>query len=148
MILNYYNNIYSPELWVATEKDIALIQKNFNGYSTIFDLQAGSNPYTVIIDEQFGGITFLVRSKRKNKPGILILLNSEDLTQENYSYITNTIAHESVHAADAVYQYIGQATDNFDNRNEPYAYLVGWVAGCIGDYLTKYFKEHGGEEVR
>lgn len=147
MILNYYNGIYGPELWVATWEDKEQIQKRFYSYSSISDLKNNVNPEIIDITRPFGGVTYAVRNRKNDVIGVLIILNSEYLTEDNYSYIINTVAHESIHAADMTFQYIGQPKEDFDSRNEPYAYLVGWVAGCIGDYLTKYFKEHGREEV-
>ena len=148
MILNYYNSIYNPELWVATQEDKDQIQKKFYSYNTISDLNDNINPNVINITRPFGGVTYAVRHRKNNNIGVLIILNSEYLTNDNYGYIISTVAHESVHAADMMFQYIGQTPEDFDSRNEPYAYLVGWVAGCIGDYLTKYFKEHGRKEVR
>jgi hypothetical protein len=37
-----------------------------------------------------------------------------------------TIAHESVHAAGYMFQHIGQGIDS----EEPFAFLVGWIADC------------------
>ena len=147
MILNYYNSIYNPELWVATWEDKNKIQKNFRSYGSIADLNNETNSDIISIDKPFGAATYAVRHQKKDTIGTLIVLNSEYLTKDNYAYIVGSIAHESVHAADMMFQYIGQAPEDFDSRNEPYAYLVGWIAGCIGDYLTKYFKEHGREEI-
>lgn len=147
MILNYYNGIYDPELWVATEKDMNSIKKLFYAYKTIHDLNNDTDGEVIEISRPFGGVTYAVRHRKKNIVGILIILNSAYLDKDRYSYLVNTISHESVHAADMVFQYIGQFTEDFDSRNEPYAYLVGWIAGCVGDYLTKYFKENGSEEV-
>lgn len=39
------------------------------------------------------------------------------------------IAHESTHAALEIFAYVG-ARISYDNQ-EPYAYLVGWIADCI-----------------
>lgn len=148
MILNYYNEIYKPELWVATTDDKDKIRKLFRSFYSINDLEENSNPRVIDLDRSFSGTTYLVKHQKRDSMGVLIVLNSEHLNKDDYCYMMNTVAHESVHAADMTFQYIGQFKEDFDSRNEPYAYLVGWVAGCMGDYLTKYFKEHGGEEVR
>ena len=147
MILNYYNSIYKPELWIATIDDKNKIRKIFRSFYSINDLEKDLNPGIIDLDRSFSGTTYLVKHQKRDAMGVLIVLNSEHLNKDDYSYMMNTVAHESVHAADMTFQYIGQFKEDFDSRNEPYAYLVGWVAGCIGDYLTKYFKENGSEEV-
>ena len=147
MILNYYNSIYNPELWIATTDDKNKIQKIFRSFYSINDLEKNLNPGIIDLDRSFSGTTYLVKHQKRDAMGVLIVLNSEHLNKDDYSYMMNTVAHESVHAADMTFQYIGQFKEDFDSRNEPYAYLVGWVAGCVGDYLTKYFKENGSEEV-
>lgn len=40
-----------------------------------------------------------------------------------------TIAHEAAHAALYLFKFIGNNV-HFDNQ-EPFAYLVGWIAKCI-----------------
>lgn len=44
---------------------------------------------------------------------------------------TETIAHEAAHAALYLFKFIGNNV-NFDNQ-EPFAYLCGWIAKCIGE---------------
>lgn len=147
MIINYYNSIYKPELWIATIDDKNKIRKIFRSFYSINDLEKNLNPGIIDLDRSFSGTTYLVKHQKRDAMGVLIVLNSEHLNKDDYCYMMNTVAHESVHAADMTFQYIGQFKEDFDSRNEPYAYLVGWVAGCIGDYLTRYFKENGSEKV-
>lgn len=40
-----------------------------------------------------------------------------------------TVAHESVHAAMEIFRYVDACCDT--ENQEPFAYLVGWVADCI-----------------
>lgn len=42
-----------------------------------------------------------------------------------------TIGHEAVHVADYMFQETGSVHQPFGETNEPYAYLVGWVAQNI-----------------
>lgn len=64
---------------------------------------------------------------RKLKPdvrgGIIVRFkNKKEITTEN-------IAHESVHVAAEIFEYIGAF---FEPKNqEPFAYLCGWVAECM-----------------
>ena len=62
------------------------------------------------------------RMKPDVRGGILIRFRSKsDMTMEN-------IAHESVHAALEIFDYVN-ARIAYDNQ-EPFAYLVGWIADC------------------
>ena len=45
------------------------------------------------------------------------------------------IAHESAHVALGIFDYIGSEVTASDS--EPFAYLVGWIFGCI-DKVRKY----------
>lgn len=49
------------------------------------------------------------------------------------------IAHESVHVATELFSEIG-AIHTPDNQ-EPFAYLVGWIADCIHQVITGKFKD-------
>lgn len=44
---------------------------------------------------------------------------------------TETIAHEASHAALNLFKFIGNNV-HFDSQ-EPFAYLCGWIAKCIGE---------------
>lgn len=54
--------------------------------------------------------------------------------------VIDTIAHEAFHAADYILKYIG-ADFCSDGSNEHWAYLIGWIAGCCGDFVKKEFKD-------
>lgn len=51
-----------------------------------------------------------------------------------------TIAHEAFHAAQDMLTYI-QQDFVYDGTNESWAYLIGWIALCIEDFINKEFKE-------
>lgn len=51
----------------------------------------------------------------------------------------NTVAHESGHAAFAIFRMIN-ANIEFKNT-EPYCYLLGWIAGCIDKVRTNKIKD-------
>lgn len=62
------------------------------------------------------------RMKPDVRGGILIRFRSKsDMKMEN-------IAHEAVHAALEIFDYV-DARIEYDNQ-EPFAYLVGWIADC------------------
>lgn len=49
-------------------------------------------------------------------------------------------AHEAIHIADYIYESCSMETQSFTNRNEPYAYLVGWATDCIEQVVKNKFK--------
>lgn len=51
---------------------------------------------------------------------------------------TDTIAHESVHAAMDIFDDVHCDVDV--NNQEPFAYLVGWIADCIDQVRKNKFK--------
>lgn len=59
------------------------------------------------------------------KKGILCNLSNK------HKLTVDTIAHESVHIADYIFEELGMVSQNFSERNEQYAYLVGWIAKCF-----------------
>ena len=61
--------------------------------------------------------------------GVLTWLHTPELVT------TGTIAHESDHAANAVYDFIGARVD--PTNDEPHAYLVGFFADCIDEVLKR-----------
>lgn len=52
----------------------------------------------------------------------------------------DTIAHEAFHAAHDIMSYIHEDFV-YDGTNESWAYLIGWIALCIEDFVNKEFKE-------
>lgn len=65
----------------------------------------------------------------------------EYLEEGDYTTILDTVSHEASHVVDAIYQVIHEQSGTYDSGNEPHAYLTGWAAGCMGNYLTKYFRK-------
>lgn len=145
MILQYSNDIYPMDLWVGTEQDVPYANKNFLHYYSVQDLQQDKPIENSQIDpfiiSSTSAVTYVVRHKKSGIKGILILFNMTYIKEGDYCFILDTVSHESSHAVDAVYQVIRETSGNYDDGNEPHAYLTGWFAGCIGSYLTKYFKK-------
>lgn len=61
--------------------------------------------------------------------GVFTWLHSPELVT------TGTIAHESDHAANAVFDFIGAKVD--PRNDEPHAYLAGFFADCIDEVLKR-----------
>ena len=126
-----YKTLYPLTLFVCTVDELNKLTKRFNGHDTIEELRASVNPKVIKIDaSSYHGFTGLVQEKTTGRYGVLVCLEDVDAS-------VTTIAHESVHVADAIFDYSGATTQEFDYSNEPYAYLVGWIAGCISDYLIE-----------
>lgn len=53
----------------------------------------------------------------------------------------DTIAHEAFHAAHNIMTFIHEDFV-YDGTNESWAYLIGWIALCIEDFVKKEFKEN------
>lgn len=73
------------------------------------------------------GVTYLVAEKKSGSMGILIVLKSK--------VECSTLAHESIHYADAVYDFLRMNTEGYDEGNEQYAYLVTWCVDQLEEYL-------------
>lgn len=148
MITQYVNGLYPADLWVGFYSDFDKAKRTFSFFYDIESLQRGEEPEDICpnISYNTGGVTYLVRLKKNSTKGILILLN-DDILEEDYSFLLDLVSHEASHAVDAIYQIIKEQPGNYDSGNEPHAYLTGWVAGCVGESLTKFFKENGSKEV-
>jgi len=107
--------IYGKKLWVAISND----GKRLNGrFRHAYDKEG------VVFDERFlkyQAVTAKVEEVESGNLGVLIVFRRRD-------YMTcQSIAHESTHAAGYVYDYINE---DIRRTDEPYAYLVGWIADC------------------
>lgn len=121
MIYKFDLKIYPRILWVtydATPEEL----------SKLFPTDPDGNIINWLEDFSGYACEMNVFSAPSNEGGMLIRFeNKEALTTEH-------IAHEAVHAADDVYYFIG-ATSDITN-DEPYAYLVGYIANCCTKVLN------------
>lgn len=150
MITQYVNNIYPADLWVGFYSDFEKARRMFRFFHTVEELQNNEESTTLepAIAPSTSGVTYLVRLKKDSTKGILILLN-EEMPLDDYIFILDLVSHEASHAVDAIYQMIREVPGDYDSGNEPHAYLTGWIAGCVGSSLVKYFKDKDGrKEVR
>lgn len=67
--------------------------------------------------------------KTTGKGGILVRFRSRKAAT------IGTVAHESVHAAMEIFRYVDADCDT--ENQEPFAYLVGWVADCIKEAVAE-----------
>lgn len=101
--------IYPRLLWVVKGGSC-------EGIKDIFDTE---------IEEEVGGaVTFPVRRKADNRLGYCVWFpKSGDIRNLEW------IAHESSHVALCIFNDVGAVIT--PEGQEPFAYLVGWVFGCI-----------------
>ena len=76
----------------------------------------------------FGGATTRVRDRETNHYGVIVFTSKSKFT-------VGQIAHESVHAADCIFEDLGMVSQDFVEANEPYAYLVGYIADCVEETM-------------
>lgn len=113
-----YRNLYPVTLYVDYLGNSANLNEIFNFYNRIDDWAELKNEGTIYIDRDINGATFLVLNKITGRKGVLILLDKD--------CPVSTQAHESIHYADAVFDYLRMNGEGYDAGNEHYAYLVTW----------------------
>lgn len=79
-------------------------------------------------DEHFHYATTYYRSMDDRRTSCIVLNFGTDPLMTH-----GTIAHESTHAADFLFEAVG-AKHHFDNP-EPYSYLVGWIANEVYEFI-------------
>jgi hypothetical protein len=111
--------IYPRNVWTAIAPTLDELKAKFTfSYSD-------EEFYRESRKEDFSAIGFKVIDKSTQFQGILMAFKNIK------SMSVKTIAHKSVHIADYIYEEIGAYSQDFKDKNEPYCYLVGWIAGCI-----------------
>lgn len=136
MKIHKYETLYPRTLWIVNcdEEDATKLMNKF----TFFLNTPGWNQVNKNIEEELENASnsaiagcYTVEEKSTGKLGLLmIIFRMDDMD-------TSIIAHESVHVADYFYEVCGCNSEDFSDGNEAYAYLVGWVAGCVANVLIK-----------
>lgn len=118
-IYQFGPQIYPRKLWVSVGASLEELQERFG--KEIKEL-----------DEQSDADTVVVQQKEPLLGGVLIRF-------ENLAAMSiNNIAHESTHAALVIFNLIGGRIDYYNQ--EPFAYLVGWVARCCDEVKNELSK--------
>jgi hypothetical protein len=126
----YDPQIYPRRLYVAVE--VEDLHKYFRLLSTDSEVEFTENEAREAFQEKdYAMVTRSVINKEDSKYGALIQIPDLDVIDQT------DISHEAVHAADYMYQELGMYTYDFKDGNEGYAYLVGWIAGCISKSIIK-----------
>ena len=119
-IFEFDPQIYPRKLWVSVGASTEELQEKF-GKDDIKDF-----------DESYYAEAKAVQQKEPLLGGVLIRF------QDLKAMTTENIAHEAVHAAIEIFDYCDCRID-VDNQ-EPFAYIVGWVAKCCDEVKNELQK--------
>lgn len=122
MIHEFDTIIYPCKIWITYDATVEEIADEFprgDGNGKVFRSVESYNAYAIT--------DFLQNEDRKY--GVLIRFDGKD------AMTISNITHESVHAAQHVFNFIG--ADANDNSGEPFAYLTSFAAKCCEEVLNK-----------
>ena len=83
--------------------------------------------FTYLKNDEYEAITQQVIEKQTENIGAIVLFYPK------YNHSCKTISHEAFHVAEKIYNRIGA-----DITDEPFAYLIGWVAECLEKVKIEY----------
>lgn len=115
-IYQFDPQIYPRRLWVSVGASTEELQRKF-GKKDINDM-----------DDSYYAETQTVQQKEPLFGGVLVRF------QDLKAITPETISHESTHAALEIFDYCDCRID-IENQ-EPFAYLVGWIAKCIEEVIN------------
>lgn len=131
-----YETLYPRSLWIVncSEEDPTILTKKYIFYKNL----PGWKEIDKDIEKELSSAEdhaiagcYVVEERSTGTLGLLLIIFRIDDVD------TSIVAHESVHIADYFYEVCGCNSEDFTDGNEAYAYLVGWVAGCIANVLIK-----------
>ena len=122
MLKEFNCEIYPRKLWVATSWED--VKDKFTTYGE-YEFKKSEDAYATTYPQ--------VLRKAIGKHGILIVFY--DCDKLGGSKIVEHIAHESLHAANAIFNELGVEYSLI--HDEHAAYMVGWVAKCCWKVLQK-----------
>lgn len=120
MLQEFKNDIYPRRLWVATSWEDAK-----DKFASDYEIKESEGNFATTYPR--------VKHKGNRRLGVLIVFNIGE--NEGGSAIVGTIAHESVHAANFIFDDLGIQYDLVNDEHA--AYTVGWVAKCCWKALQK-----------
>ncbi len=126
MIHEFDLYIYPRKLWVTYDATPEELNKEFPEGDTSERIFKEVPQFSL-------AVTDTSRSKDK-KGGVLIRFADKESIDDELN-----ILHESIHAANFVFDYIGATHDV--NNDEPYAYLVTYIAKCCATARDNGVKE-------
>ena len=120
MLKEFRNDIYPRRLWVATSWEEVK-----DKFTSDYELKETENNLATTYPR--------VRHKGNIRLGVLIVFNIGE--REGGSAIVGTISHESLHAANAIFD---ELDIEYSLANDEHAaYFVGWIARCCWLVLQK-----------
>lgn len=122
MLQEFKNDIYPRRLWVTTNWDD--VKDKFVSHGG-YEFEKSEDAYA----------TTYPRIMRKNTGRYGVLIVFYDCAKLCESKIVENIAHESLHAANAIFDELG--IEYSLTHDEHAAYMVGWVAKCCWKVLQK-----------
>ena len=136
MKVHKYETLYPRVLWVVNydKEHPCDLEKKFTFFKNTYGWKEINKDIADELDNAaFTAIAgcYVVEEKSTGRLGILLVIFQIDEMD------ASLIAHESVHIADYFYEVCGCNSEDFTDGNEAYAYLVGWVAGCVANVLIK-----------
>lgn len=127
MTIHEFNpEIYPRKIWVVK-----------GGISTqIKDKFCSANSEELYFDDSCDALVcnVMIKDRTKRLGELIWFPYAKNMT-------TDRIAHEAVHAAMDIFVDLGCKFDAFNQ--EPFAYLVGWIAGKINEVKTNRLQENG-----
>ena len=118
--------IYPRRIWIANRcsaKELAATFNSRNGDELDFNEEEGNESVALVFP--------MVALKENGNYGILIWLKSK--------LSTGHIAHEAGHVATEIFMEIGRYLD--PKNQEPFMYLLGYIADCIDKVQKNKFDD-------
>lgn len=115
--IKYDPVVFPVKLWVA-EYDLDL----FNKFNTIDGREISID----ILGYSSGFTSPVLVNKRTGELGIVVIIMNKNAGSK-------TVAHEATHVSQYLFEHIGEK----EIGKEIAAYLVGWAADCITDFLIR-----------
>ena len=109
--------IYPRKIWITTSKN-----SYFEGFEEL-----------PVMDKSEDACVCLAKNTARNLGGIFIRFDGRK------SMTTSNIAHESVHAALEIFDYVNARIEA--ENQEPFAYLVGFIADCCEQVKKNRIKD-------
>ena len=122
MLQEFKNDIYPRKLWVATSWDD--VKDKFASHGG-YEFEKSEDAYATTYPQMM----------RKKTGGYGVLIVFYDCSKLCGSKVVENIAHESLHAANAIFDGLG--IEYSLTHDEHAAYMVGWVAKCCWKVLQK-----------
>lgn len=122
MVQEFKNDIYPRKLWIATSWES--VEDKFKSYGN-YVLEKSKTAWAATYPQ--------VTNKETGDYGVLIVFH--DYMELGGSKIVENIAHESLHATNAIFNDLGIEYGLM--HDEHAAYMVGWVANCCWQVLQK-----------